>query len=323
MVPPALRGKQALPELPPEYFWKSYKDPLTGKSFSAVAVKRSAHSVKSRDPDFGPRYEGINPLWYQVIVAPSGFAGEDALFKRSTQMLLRDPDALREHLEGLPPPRDFNVVRDLQMACEAYSLALSLVGHLRLARHEIASLALKTSWLYRDWADEGNESAARQVLTLRRMALEHYLVSYETEDISKLKIGGPGVGYLIAELLREQGKFDESLRWFSRIVTDKAIGTEVKRLARNQMDLCREQRSAARDSGEYERPQPQRMTERAVYQVYRDQAHWLNSQGEASGLSASEVLRALIDAAQLSGIDIGRFGSEQELMDWLTERLGK
>lgn len=320
---PGWRGEDPRPELPKEHFWKKYTDPLAGKAFKAVAVKRGAYSVRSRDPDFGPRYDGVNPLWYGVVVSPSGFAGEDSLYKRSPQLLFKDVKALRDQIDGLPPLRDFNVVRDLPMACEAYSLALSMVDHLRLAKHEIASLALKASWLYRDWADEGHDAATRQTLELRRIALDNYLASYETEDISKLKIGGPGVGYLIAELLREQGQFDESLRWFSRVVTDKSVGTEVKRLARNQMDLCREQRSAARESGEYERPQPQRVMERTVSQLYRDQVQWLGQQAEADGMSASELLRALIDGVRRSGLDLGRFPREEELADWLAEHLGE
>jgi len=308
-------------DIPRELFWKTYKDPITGIEFQALQVKSSAYSIRSRDPDFAPRYDGFNPLWYAVIVSPVGFAAEEPLYKRSPKLLFRDRNELVAQLRGMPPQNQLMGIRDLPMACQAFTLALTQSEFLRVPKFEQAGLALKASWLYRDWAEEGYEPAVKQAEALRMIALQKYEIAYEKEDTSKLKIGGPGVGYLIAELLREQARFDDSLRWFSRIVTDKSATGEVKRMARLQMDLCREQREQALETGTYEKPAAQRHKERTMYQLYRDQTKWLKRCVKDTELSESGVMRGILDELMNSELDFTQFESEDQVADWLLKRL--
>lgn len=316
--PPANR---AAPDLPGELFWKTFKDPITLAEFRTIQVKSSAYNVRSRDPDFAPHYEGINPLWYGVIISPSGFAGEESVYRRSPKLLFRDRGALLNQLDEMPPTAQLREVRDLQRACESYTVALQIVEHLRVPLHEAAGLALKASWLFRDWAEQGHEAAAGLVPMLRGVALERYLAAYEKEDTSRLKIGGSGVAYLIAELLREQGRFDEGLRWFSRVKTDKTTSSEIKRLADNQMELCRQQRASAKEAGTYQRPPRERAKERAVYQLYRDQVRWLTNRAEAGALTDSAILRAVVDGLEQAGVDLSRFATEEQLAGWIAQVL--
>jgi uncharacterized protein (DUF2225 family) len=72
-----------------------------------------------------------------------------------------------------------------------------------------------------------------------------YKDAYEKEDLSASKIGYAGAGYLIAELLRQQGELDEAVQWFGRIVRDKKASAEILRMTRNQMDICQEARRKA------------------------------------------------------------------------------
>lgn len=307
--------------LPREIFWKTFKDPLTGTAFQALQVKSNAYSVRSREADFAPRYEGVSPLWYGVIISPSGFAAEEATYKRSPRLLFRNREDLLSLIEGMPPPTNLMGQRDLAEACASYSLALQQSEFLRIPKSEAASLALKASWLYRDWADNGYEPAAAQVPALRGIALEKYQQAYEQEDISKLKIGSAGVAYLIAELLRERGEYEESLRWFSRVRSDKSITSEVKRVAEDQMLLCRDQRSKAKERADYQPPARERGKERVVFQLYRDQAAWLKQFVEGCTLGESEILRGTLDALKRCGIDCTGFESEEQLAEWLAARL--
>jgi uncharacterized protein (DUF2225 family) len=243
------------------------------------------------------------------------------VYKRSAKLLFRDRDEMLTQIEGMPPPTNLTGVRDLAQACASYTLALQQAEFLRIPQAEVASLALKSSWLYRDWADEGYKPAEAQYPALRKLALEKYLVAYEQEDVSKLKIGSTGVAYLIAELLREQGRFDESLRWFSRVKADKSANAEVKRLADDQMQLCRDQRSTAKEKGTYEKPVRERGKERTVYQLYRDQGHWLKHVAEGCSLGESEILRAVLDGLKQSGFNGAGFEAEKQLAEWIAECL--
>ncbi|MBN2081268.1 DUF2225 domain-containing protein [bacterium] len=308
-------------EIPRELFWKTFKDPITGIEFQGLQVKSSAYSIRSRDPDFAPRYDGVNPLWYSVIVSPVGFAAEEQLYKRSPKLLFRDRDELVAQLRGMPPQNQLMGIRDLPMACQAFTLALTQSEFLRVPKYEQAGLALKASWLYRDWAEQGYEPAVKQAEALRQIALQKYELAYEKEDTSKLKIGGPGVGYLIAELLRELGRFDDSLRWFSRIVTDKSATGEVKRMARLQMDTCREQREQALETGTYSKPVAERYKERTMHQLYRDQVGWLKRGIKDSELGESDFLRGLLDGLMKSELDFTQFASEEQVTEWFLKRL--
>lgn len=309
------------PPLPKEYFWREHRCPFSGQLFDSVAVKANAYTVRSRDPDFRPHYEGVNPLHYAVVVSPAGLAAEESVFKRSPELLFKDRGALLELMQAHVTEDGFCGLRDLAKVSRAYELALACAAQLRIPRAEVAGLALRASWINMEWAEEGYAPAAEQALALRRIALETYLVAYEKEDVTKLKLGSAGVAYLIAELLREQRRYDESLRWFSRIVTDKTAGAEVLRNARNQMELCRSQRQRAKDSGEYEKPALERTIERSMYQLYRDQARWLTRVAGEVALTESEVLRAAIDGIVKSKLDLSRFKSEADLAAWIAQRL--
>lgn len=309
------------PDLPKDYFWREHKCPYSGKTFDSVAVKANAYQVTARDPDFRPHYHGVNPMHYAVLVSPMGFAAEEGTYRRSPELLFRDREALLEVLQMHMMDGDLTGLRTLAQVCRTYEMALACVAHLRMPKSEIAGLALRASWVYMEWAEEGEESAADQALALRRIALENYLIAYEKEDVSKLKLGGAGVGYVIAELLREQRRFDDSMRWFARIVTDKTAGAEVLRNARNQMELCRNQRQEAKDTGDYEKPVLERSIERTMYQLYRDQSKWLSRIAESNPLTESAILRGALDGLMQAKPDFSRFSSEAELTDWLVSKL--
>jgi len=307
--------------LPKEYFWREYTCPLGGQMFLAVAVKSGTYSVRSRDPDFRPHYDGPNPLHYAVLVSPSGFAAEEPVFRRSAQLLFRDRPGLAGLVESQPPPGDFSGLRSLPMVCRAYELALSCSGFLRVPRAEVAGLALRASWVNKELAESGLGAASDQVQVLRGIALGLYLEAYEQEDVTQLKLGSTGVAYLIAELLREQGRLDDSLRWFSRVIHDKSGSTEILRLARNQVELCREQRQQAKKSGTYRPPKTERQTERSMYQLYRDQVRFLTGAADGAALGESAILRGVLDGLIAAGVELKSFNTEEDLAKWIAKRL--
>lgn len=233
-------------ELPRELYWRSYTDPLTQAVFQSPTVRASAIVVSRREADFRPVYSGTNPLHYAIVVAPSGLAVEDSLFEKA-KALIREREPLLDYLQGLPPRGEMCAQRGLAEAAASYELALGCTAFLKFKGSEIGSLAMRASWIYAEWSERepgsqfGAEARIHREL-LRGIALKQYLEAYEKEDLSGTKAGYAGVAYLIAELLREKGELDEAARWFGRVVRDKGASVEVLRLARNQMDLCQEQR---------------------------------------------------------------------------------
>lgn len=315
-------NKNNLPDLPRELYWKEYTDPIKETPFHAIAVKSNAYTVRSRGTDFGADYEGINPLYYSVVVAPSGFAAEDVVYKRFNQFMIKDRDGLMKLIKPLEAEARWLQQRDVQAACLSYERAFMCLEYMKLQHSEMAGLAMKASWVYKELIEEGDDSVRQRYDQLREFAIDKYLQAYEGEDLSKMKMGYAGIAYLIAELMRQRGKFDDSLRWFGRVVTDKGAVGEVKRQARNQMDLCKEQREAAKASGDYSPPEEQRMLLRSMYQLYRDQGKWLQAQSKKGTLSESELLRAILDGVKDSKVDISQAENEEQLAQFVAKKLG-
>ena len=313
-------------KLPPELYTREFICPVSELPFQAVVVKSRAYSLEGRDPDFRPHYKGVNPLHYAVIVSPYGFAAEESQYKRSRQMLFRD----REGLAGLQSGglrEDFSGMRSLQLAARSYELAIAVHEFLRVPQYEIAGLALRGSWMHMECHEEqGSPASLARVQVLRRIALEKYMHAFEKEDVSKLKLGSHGVAMIVAELLREQGRFDESLQWFMRLVSDRACPGEILRNARNQMDLCKEQRGSGGESssagdGVAMAPGPARSMDRSNLSLYRDQRKWLGSALDGGSMDEGSVCRALLDALKDSGRAVESFASEDALRHWATGKL--
>ncbi len=231
-------------------FLKRYKDPLTGTEFSAPSLRISKVTVVGREPDFRPRYSGPNPLHYAVLYAPSGFTADESVFGRSSAMLFADKAGLVEHLNDIGPQPELAGPRDIPLVCQAYARAMGCTPFLKIPQSDVGGLALRSSWNFMEWlespAAESQDGMLRdQIAALRRIALITYLGCYENEDLSVSKLGYSGAAYLIAELLRESGELDEAARWYSRVVRDKAASPQVLRLARQQMEVCREERHSA------------------------------------------------------------------------------
>jgi uncharacterized protein len=314
-------NNQPAVDLPRELFWREYSDPVSETKFLAVAVKSSAFNVRGRETDFGPIYEGFNPLYYDIVITPSGFAAEEQVLKRSAKLLFKDREGLVQQLQCMRDDTNWQQPRTLERACLSFDRAFVCVDYIKMPRSEYASMAMKASWVCRELMEGGDEEAKAKYREYRGYALEKYLDAYENEDLSTLKLGYPGVAYLIGELMRERGQFDDGMRWLSRVVTDREVGGEVKRLARNQLDLCKEQREKAKESGEYEAPEPERAKLRSMYQVYRDQVRWLAQMSEQGELNESDLLRGILDGVKNSGLNISQAANEEQLAAHITKKL--
>jgi uncharacterized protein len=309
------------PALPKELFWREYSDPLSDSKFQAISVKSSAFNIRGRETDFGPIYDGINPLYYDIVITPSGLAAEDQVLKRSPKLLFKDRDSLVTMIRQIPEETIWLQPRNVERACLAFDRAFACAEFMKIPRSELASMAMKASWVYRELVEDGDETAKEKCFNYRGYALEKYLDAYENEDLSTLKVGYAGIAYLIGELMRERGQFDEGLRWLARVVTDRQVGGEVKRMARNQLDLCKEQRDKAKESGSYEAPEAERQKLRSMYQLFRDQARWLAKMSEQGDLNESDLLRGILDGVKNSGLDISKAGTEEKLAAYIAKKL--
>ncbi|MNN19154.1 hypothetical protein D3C81_1323850 [compost metagenome] len=198
--------------------------------FSTSRVRPSLKRSSKTDSDFCKYYQKENPDFYVVRVCPScGFA--------STENSLESLNDRQRKLfvEGIGSKfiqRDYGGQRDWNAALETYKLALLCAQTVGDKERIIASLLHHISWLYRY---KGNQE---QELRFLQFSLESYIRVYENED----PFGNDAkLMYLIGELHRRVGDFNNAVKWFSRVINDKKImDAAMIRASREQWAVLRE-----------------------------------------------------------------------------------
>lgn len=116
---------------------------------------------------------------------------------------------------------------------ETYKLALICAQTIGETDRIIASLLHHIAWLYR------YKYNVEQEKRFLEYSLEAYIRVYEKEGV-----GGSDARlmYLIGELNRRIGKYNDAVKWFGRVINDKRImDAAMIRASREQWALLREE----------------------------------------------------------------------------------
>lgn len=215
------------------YYKKTLKCPVCLFEFSSTRIKTKAVKIKSKDEDFCNHYEDYNPLYYEIFICPNcGYGASNNSFDSIDE---REKFILAEAFKGREVERDFGGIRNHIDALDSFKIAV-FTANLKKARYSIiAGLSLKTAWLYRFEKDE-NEKAFLE------MALKYYKEAYDTENFNDEGIGELTVIYLIGELCRRMGKYEDAINWFNRVINhpEKNKNKRIEKLAREQWRKSRD-----------------------------------------------------------------------------------
>lgn len=210
---------------------KSYICPVCGNNFKAKAVKVGKTRLVSKDTDLMPRYENINPLFYDVIICPR--CGYSAMIKYFDK--IRDEQALLIKSKITPrfKARIYPDTYDIDIAIERYKLALLNAVVKNAKSSEKAYICLKTAWLYR--IKESSDEEQKFI----EQALIGFKEAYEKEAFPVCGMDRFTLMYLIGELSRRLGNDHEALLWFGKVIVSPNINPRLKELARDQKDLIK------------------------------------------------------------------------------------
>lgn len=208
--------------------------PICRKHFTSTKAKVNSCKVDRKDEDFCVHYVSLNPLYYEVFVCPHcGYAAAENSFRDITE---NETKLLRDAFSGRSVVRSFCGERTLEDAVAAYKLAI-FTAQLRNAKAStLAGLCLKLAWMYRF---EGNS----QELVFLSHALDWYAEAYDKEGLPLGNLDEMSVQYLMGELSRRVGKYNDAIVWFSKVVshTDKKENPRIENLAREQWAETKEQ----------------------------------------------------------------------------------
>lgn len=211
--------------------------PVCNRQIEVTKVKTRACKVQSRDTDMCVNYEGINVLFYDVWVCEN--CGYAALQDKFEGLFTRDIAVIRDKISSHWTKRSFAGERDADHAIEAFKLALLTLKVRNAKNSEVAKICLRIAWLYRSKNDP-------KELEFLNFALNAYNDAYQNERFPLDKLDEITCMYIIAELFRRVGKFDDSTLWFSRIVSSAEArkNPKIMEMARDQYQLAKDQLAA-------------------------------------------------------------------------------
>lgn len=212
---------------------KSLTCPACKKTIEVTRVKTKACIVSSHDTDFFVIYKGINPMFYDAWVCE--FCGYAALSERFEKLGINDVKKVNAAITAFWKSRKFTGERNVEDALEAYKLALYNLIKIGGAPSDFAKLNIRLAWLYRIKQDE-------KEMDFLKSALKNYTESYDKEKFPIGKFDECTCMYMIAELNRRVGNYNEAITWFSKLISSPEAKNNKMLLenARDQYHLTKE-----------------------------------------------------------------------------------
>ncbi len=237
------KAKQLTPEQ--ILFTAKMTCPVCKKEVEFRAVKSGKARLMKTELDLRPIYTILDPSMYEVVCCNN--CGYAALKKDFTSLSPKKIDIIKKKVSPNYLGRNYPDIYSYDNAIERYKLALYDAMITDAKDGEKAYLCLRIAWLYRgSYESDENLSPEKKndLVSNEKVFLAHALEGFKQ---AHYKEGFPIAGmdevtlkYLIGELCRRQGNYEEASRWISEVIVakgsnrrlkDKAI--EVKELIKN------------------------------------------------------------------------------------------
>ncbi|MDS0525672.1 DUF2225 domain-containing protein [Clostridium sp. SHJSY1] len=206
--------------------------PVCTNEFTVRTVKTDGYRMKGKTSDFYVDYSLINPYFYDVwLCNVCGYASMKADFSKLRSF---ERESVLKNITPRWHGRKYPEVYDINIAIERYKLSLLNFSVIGSKSSKKAMNCLKLAWLYRELGDEQNEK------TFREQSLIGFKDAYFNEDFPIYGMNRFKVLYLIGELNRHLGNYEEALRYLSDVITSPSVDRKLKDLAIDQKDLIRE-----------------------------------------------------------------------------------
>lgn len=210
--------------------------PICSFAYFTKKIRSRFIKVDKIESDFFTHYKDkeLNPIFYEVSVCSNcGYASSDTF---STYFPNNAISLIKTQITANWKGRDFSGVRTIDQAIEVIKLGI-LSGSLKQEKSIVmAGLCLRLSWLYRLLEDPVQE------IRFMRLSLEQYKTSYLQSEYVGTQLTEMRLIYLIGELSRRLGDWDEAVKNFSKVVNHKnrVLETKLVEMAREQWYLVRE-----------------------------------------------------------------------------------
>ncbi len=214
-------------------FAKSHVCPVCDDHFKSLAVRTGKAKMIGQDLDLRPRYEGIDPLKYDAILCNKcGFAAVSRGFTNMTGHQIKNVrEQISTKFKPLPEPGETYSYDDAIIR-HKIALICSIVKNAKTS--ERAYTCLKLTWLIRSKL-ETMDADSDEYKELKKDEEECINDAYEGFSHAFVKESFPMCGmdeitvtYLLGELARELGKYDDAMKMAGRIISSKSANSRMK-----------------------------------------------------------------------------------------------
>lgn len=214
-------------------FEKDVDCPVCKNRFTTQKTRNRRLKVLKRHEDFFVEYEDISPIHYHVWVCPEcGYSATESEFYNIKK---HEISIIKESISSKWTKKSYGGRRSLEEVENTYKLAVAIATILKKSRGYIGGLCLKLAWTYREM------HSAKEKVFLEN-ALKAFTEAYETESMPIETIEEVPMTYLIGELNRELGNYQQAISWYGKVVDHSEIKyyRHIKIKAREQWRLAKE-----------------------------------------------------------------------------------
>ncbi len=210
---------------------RSYNCPICNRVFSSKAIRSGKNKLISTDSDLYSHYEIVNPIIYDVVVCTD--CGCAAIANDFEKLRPTQIKWIKSQITAKYTPTYYPDILTEEDAINRYKLALlnALVKKAPIGQQ--GYLCLKIAWLYRDLQDKDNED-----LYLNH-ARDHFITAFSTERFPIFELDEMTTMYIVAELFRRSGQYDQALRWVSDLILKPGVASRLKHRAQDLKDMIR------------------------------------------------------------------------------------
>lgn len=229
---------------------KVFKCPCCDGNAPAKIMKSGKAKLIGTDQDLRPRYEGIDPIKYDVILCPN--CGYTALTRFFPNLTGPQAKLIKEKISAsVKIPNYNNDTYSYGEAVERYKLALVNAVVKRGRASEKAYICLKSAWLMRGYRESltgtmketpelESELKAREEEYIQN-AYNGFVEARQNEGFPMCGMDEITVDYLLGVLAAHLRKYDVASRMVASILTSSSANNRMKDKARDLKEQIMQQ----------------------------------------------------------------------------------
>ena len=235
-------------------FDKTFVCKVCDKEFKSKMVRTGKVKLVAQDSDLRPRYQHVDSLKYDAVVCPyCGFATLSRFFNymTDTQAKLIKTN-ISSSFRGLKEDGEI-LTYDESITRHKLALVNAVVKHAKSS--EKSYICLKLAWLLRGKSETLAEDTPNLQEVKAQLAAEEreyisnaydgFMDAFSKEPFPMCGMDETTLTYLVADLARQIGKYDEALRMIARVLTSKNVNDRIKQKSLDMKEPIKQEKGKA------------------------------------------------------------------------------